>query len=96
MADPFDDLGSLGYCDPLPKLFREDGLKKRPAQADPKYLTSRSEEIGDTSSDGDILLGHGCNCGYQRRSDHARNSKTLGGQIHPQVELRRIEVPQGN
>ena len=51
-------LESLRSRDPLPKLFREDSLKKRPAQADPKHLAGRPEKIGDTRSDGYVLLGY--------------------------------------
>jgi hypothetical protein len=56
-------LESLRSCDPLPKLFREDSLKERSAQADPKHLTGRPEKIGDTRSDGYVLLGYVCNHG---------------------------------
>ena len=57
------NLESFGSCDPLPKLFREDCLKKRSAQADPEDLTRRSEKIRDAGSNGDVLSCHICDHG---------------------------------
>jgi len=57
------NLDSPGYRDPLPKLFRKDCLKERPAQADPEYLSGCPEKIRDPGGDGDILSPHVCNDG---------------------------------
>ena len=52
------NLESVGTCNPLSKLGREDCLKKCPAQANSEYLARRPEKERDSSSDSHILSRH--------------------------------------
>lgn len=76
-------------CDPPPKLLRKDGLKKRPAQADPEHLTGRPEEIRDTRRDSNVLLGHVRNHGL---CDQTSGKKTKPDSNHRRARRLTIKV----